>query len=115
MPAAEIEAVLQREDGEENTAPTLSVSQINKARLGVQRRSVGTLQCDTFEWSEHSTEFSNEDYTLGVSIGKEAKWLKNPQSVEIPLAVVVRIEETSGQFNELYARVKARVQSRVQS
>lgn len=115
VPAADIEAVLQRQDGEENTSPTLSVNQITKARLGFQRRSVGTLQCDTFEWSEHSTEFSNEDYTLAVSIGKEAKWLKNPQTVEIPLAVVVRIEETSAQFSELYAKVKARVQARAQT
>lgn len=115
VPAAEIEAFLQREDEEENTPPTLSVNQITNARLGFKRRSVGTLQCDTFEWSEHRTEFSNEDYTLAVSIGKEAKWLKNPQTVEIPLAVVVRIEDTSGQFNELYAKVKARVQARAQS
>lgn len=115
VPAAEIEAFLQREDGEENTPPTLSVNQITNARLGFKRRSVGTLQCDTFEWSEHRTEFSNEDYTLAVSIGKEAKWLSDPQTVEIPLAVVVRIEETSGQFNELYAKVKARVQARAQS
>jgi hypothetical protein len=69
---------------------------------------MGTLQRDVFEWSEHKEGYSADDYTLAVSVWGAASWLKE---TTIPLAVVVRVEETSGQYQQLYSRISARVRA----
>lgn len=99
----------QLELDEPNTAPASSEDHM-VGGLGISSRSEGTLQRDVFEWSEHRDEFSNHDYTLAVSVWGAAKWVKDVDR-EIPLAVVVRIEETSGIFQELYSRVSTRVRA----
>lgn len=78
--------------------------------LSVTRRSVGTLQRDTFEWHYHKDDYSEGDYTLAVSL-QSSSWL--PDDAGIPLAVVVRIEDTTGSYQELYAQVQARVRAAV--
>jgi hypothetical protein len=105
----EIEALLQRDDDEENVAAKAGVDDL-KMNLGINRRSVGTLQRDTYEWTVHKEVFSADDYTLAVSL-TAASWTK--KEAPVPVAVVVRLEDTTGQFAELYARVRASIRARV--
>ena len=72
--------------------------------FGINRRSVGTLQRDTYEWSVHKEKFSPDDYTLAVSL-TAANWTK--KDAPVSAAVIVRLEETTGQYTDLYAQVRA--------
>lgn len=105
----EIEALLQRDEDEENVAAKAGVDDL-KMNFGINRRSVGTLQRDTYEWSVHKEEFSADDYTLAVSL-TAASWTK--KDTPVPAAVVVRLEDTTGQYAELYARVRASIRARI--
>ena len=97
------------EDEEDNVpAGKHVVASDQEGALKITRRSFGTLQRDVFEWSDHKPEYSQDDYTLAVSL-QSASWLRSAD--EIPLAVVVRLEDTTGKYQELYARVRARVQA----
>lgn len=110
----DIVAMMQREDGDENLASETQVRDL-PGKLKVRRRSVGTLQRDIFEWNDHEEAFSADDYILGVSLSA-ASWCKsNPPNV--PIGIAIRIEDTSGVCQQLYARVRARVQeqARVQA
>jgi hypothetical protein len=106
-PAGEIIAQHQREADAPNEAPEASTDHLT-GMLGINSRSMGTLQRDVFEWSEHKEGYSADDYTLAVSVWGAASWLKE---TTIPLAVVVRVEETSGQYQQLYSRISARVRA----
>jgi hypothetical protein len=106
----EIVSMMQREDGEENVAPETRVEDI-PGQLKVRRRSVGTLQKDVFEWNDHNPEFSADDYILAVSLSAASWWKDDP----IPVGVAIRIEDTSGTCQQLYATVRARVQARVRA
>lgn len=106
-PSEEIIAQHQREADAPNEAPKASTGHMDGI-LGITARSMGTLQRDVFEWSEHKEGYSADDYTLAVSVWGAASWLKE---TSIPLAVVVRVEETSGQYQQLYARISARVRA----
>ncbi|GAA5145472.1 S8 family peptidase [Prosthecobacter algae] len=101
----EIMAQHQLEEGEENVKPSQSMTPF-QGISGINRRSVGALQRDVFEWNRHVESLSTNDYTLVVSVPIRARWMN---SGLIPLAVVVRIEETSGQFVQLYSRIRERV------
>jgi hypothetical protein len=105
---SDIEAALQRDEEEENVAPTATNDDMT-GHPGITARSVGTLQKASFEWHDHDPNYSAEDYTLAVTLDK-ASWLAD--EVDIPLAVVVRIEDTTARFQELYARVSARARAR---
>jgi Subtilase family len=94
----------QREEDEENLRPGATQDQFEGTLK--TRRNVGTLQRDVFEWNIHRDEMSTHDYTLVVSLPVRAGWMKPTQ---IPLAIAVRLEETSGQFVQLYATVSARL------
>jgi hypothetical protein len=110
----DIVAMMQREDEDENVASQTRVDDL-PGKLKVRRRSVGTLQRDIFEWNDHEDSFSADDYILGVSLSA-ASWCKaNPPSV--PIGIAIRIEDTSGVCQQLYTRVRARVQeqARVQA
>lgn len=107
-----IEKMMQRDDDEKNVAGD-SVEHIAKSELGITRRTAGTLQADRFEWTNHKEEYSKSDYCLAVSLSKPAGWLR--QELELPVAIVARIEERSGRFKQLYARVKTRTEVRVKS
>lgn len=108
---AEIMAQHQRESDESNDAPESSHVYM-KGLIGITHSTEGTLQSDVFEWTDHKEEFSSNDYTLAVSVLRSPKWCKE-STRSVPLSVVVRIEETSGVFQELYARVRARVRATV--
>ncbi len=107
-PADEIIAQHQREEDAPNEAPKASNDHLD-GMLGITNRSMGTLQRDVFEWSEHKEGYSADDYTLAVSVWGAASWLK--KTTTIPLAVVVRVEETSGRYQQLYARISTRIRA----
>jgi hypothetical protein len=107
----EVEATLQRGDDEVNIAPTESLGDMTGSP-GITVRSAGTLQRAVFEWQIHSPDYSVDDYTLGITLMK-ASWVK--PNVEIPLGVVVRIEDTTEQCSELYALVRAKVRARTRA
>lgn len=109
--AEQIESLMQRDEGEENIAAKSGVDGLD-TELGITRRSRGTLQVDTHIWSQHDANYSADDYTLGIAL-KKASWCKEGES--IPLAVVVRIEDTTGKCDVLYARVQARNQARARA
>lgn len=111
-PVDGIDAMMQREDDEENIASKARVEDLD-GKLKLRRRSVGTLQRDIFEWNEHDPAFSTDDYILGVSLSA-ASWCK-ADSPSIPIGIVVRIEDTSGTCQQLYARVRAQVQARARA
>lgn len=106
-PITEIIAQHQRELDAPNTMPAGTTDHMD-GKIGINLRSVGALQRDVFEWSEHRDEFSDHDYTLAVSVIGTTKWVKD-ENLEIPVAVVVRVEETSGVYQELYTRIRSRV------
>jgi len=101
---ADVEAKMQRDVDEENVASKLDVDDL-QTELGISRRSRGTLQVDAHTWTNHETDYSTDDYTLGVALSA-ASWCKAGEMV--PMAVVVRVEDTKGLCEVLYERVKAR-------
>ncbi|MCU0795761.1 MAG: S8 family peptidase [Akkermansiaceae bacterium] len=107
---SKVEQQMQRDADEKNEAFKDAVEHMNNCRLKINARSTGTLQCDIFQWVDHKTDYSADDYTLAVNLGKPAAWLKGIES--IPIAVIVRVEETSGRLNELYAKIRASIQAR---
>ena len=111
-PIEEIVSMMQREDGEENVASATQVQDL-PCKLGIRRRSVGTLQRGLFEWNDHDPAYSTNDYILGVSLSA-ASWCKaNPPS--IPIGFAIRVEDTSGTCQQLYARVRARIQAQARA
>ena len=108
----DIQALLQRDEDEVN-APADKNVQPNEldGLIGISRRSAGTLQRDTFEWSDHKETYSDNDYVIAVSL-TPASWMRDSA---VPFAVVVRIEDTTGRYQDLYARIRARVQARVRA
>jgi hypothetical protein len=103
----QIQALLQREADEQNIAAEKEIQvQEHDSVLGVSRRSFGTIQRDSFEWRHHKTEYSQNNYVLAISL-KPASWVHDE---DVPVAVVVRIEDTTGKYQELYAQIRARVQ-----
>jgi len=108
----DIVAMMQREDGDENLASQTRVGDL-PGKLKVRRRSVGTLQRDIFEWNDHEEAFSADDYILGVSLSV-ASWCKADPPI-VPIGIAIRIEDTSGICQQLYARVRARVQAQARA
>ena len=108
----DIVAMMQRDDGDENVASQTHVPDLT-GRLKIRRRSVGTLQRDVFEWNDHEEAFSADDYILGVSLAA-ASWCKSDLP-NVPIGIAIRIEDTSGTCQELYARVRARVQAQARA
>ncbi len=73
------------------------------SEIGLTLRSRGSLQHDVFEWSLHRPEFSANHYTLAVTAYE--RWGRaNPRAT--PIAVVVRLEETT-RTTQVYGRVEA--------
>jgi hypothetical protein len=71
--------------------------------IGVTSRSRGTVQHDVFEWNLHRPEFSANHYTLAITAYE--RWGRaNPPAT--PIAVVVRLEETT-RSSRVYGRVEA--------
>jgi hypothetical protein len=104
--------MMQREEGDENVASDTQVEDM-LGKLGVRRRSVGTLQRDMFEWNDHDPAFSADDYILSVSLSA-ASWCKAGLT-NVPIGIAIRIEDTSGTCQQLYARVQARIQARTRA
>jgi len=107
---AHVEAKMQRDEDEENLASKLHLNEL-KTELGITHRSRGTLQVDTHMWTKHEADYSADDYTLGVTLSA-ASWCKEGET--IPIAVVVRLEDTTERCDVLYERVRARNQARSQ-
>jgi hypothetical protein len=101
---------MQRDEDEENVASKLDVDEL-KTELGINRRSCGTFQVDAHIWTKHEADYSADDYTLGVALSA-ASWCKEGET--IPIAVVVRLEDTTARCDVLYERVRARNQARSQ-
>ncbi|MDR0535195.1 MAG: S8 family peptidase [Puniceicoccales bacterium] len=76
-------------------------------------RSNGTLQSDTFSWSDHIASYSANHYTLAISLQKSS-WCKDSEP-PIPLAVVIRLEDTTGRCVSLYSEVRAAVETSAQA
>jgi Subtilase family len=109
--ADKITALLQRDDEEANVPAAKEIAANDlEGSLKIVRRSTGTLQRDVFEWSDHKAEYSRDDYTLAVSL-QSASWLRSTDA--IPVAVVVRLRDTTGRYQELYAQVQAQVRAAV--
>ena len=111
VPIDKIIAQLQREDSDTNIAASETSTEM-KSSIGIFARSEGTLQRDLFLWNEHEARYSEEDYTLAVEVFGPARWQKMDKSHKVPIAVVARLEDTSGACQELYSRVQARVKAR---
>jgi hypothetical protein len=111
-PIEEVISMMQREDGDENVASETQVQDI-PGKLRVRRRSVGTLQRDVFEWNDHDPAFSTDDYILAVSLAA-ASWCK-AEPTNVPIGIAIRIEDTSGACQQLYALVRSRVQARARA
>jgi subtilisin family serine protease len=107
----DIEASLQLDDGEENLASKVTADDM-VGEPGITARSSGTLQRATFAWQDHDPAYSADDYTLAISLFG-ASWIK--PGVLVPMAVTTRIEDRTSRFQELYSRVKARVQARART
>ena len=108
----QIQALLQRDDDEENKAAAKDIeAQALSGSLGISRRSFGTLQRDEFEWSDHDEGYSANDYIVAITI-KPASWMRE---TEIPVAIVCRIEDTTGKYQQLYERVRAKVRAVVRA
>jgi hypothetical protein len=78
-------------------------------KLGLNRRSRGTVQHDIHEWSLHRKEYSENCYTLAVA--SHSKWNKNEAD---PIAIVVRIEDTTGTV-PVYTEVRTLLQVEVET
>lgn len=74
------------------------------------RRSKGTVQHATFEWKSHKEHYSAGHYTLAVVAYK--RWQRNVKN--IPLAIVVRLEET-GRAIEIYSKVRSKIEVEVRT
>ena len=105
-----IAAMMQRDDDEENR-PNESRVQDMKGKIGIARRSVGTLQRDDFEWSYHDDSYSAGDYILGISL-TTSSWCKT-QPPNVAIGIVVRLEDSTGKCQQLYSQIRARVQAQV--
>lgn len=106
----DIQALLQREDDEENQPAHKDITANElEGIIGISRRSDGTLQRDSFEWSDHKETYSANDYVIAVSL-KPSSWLRDET---VPISVVVRVEDTTDRYQALYAQVQARVQAAV--
>jgi hypothetical protein len=107
--ADDIAALLQRDDEEKNIPAEKDITATDlEGSLRINRRSFGTLQRDAFEWQDHKVDYSRNEYTLAVSL-QSASWLRSTDPV--PIAVMVRLEDTTGRYQELYARVRAQVRA----
>jgi len=95
----EITTAISVEEDEDDTAAG-KPKELEKFKLGINRRSRGTVQHDVYEWSIHQEEYSKNFYTLAVAA--YGKWNKTDAD---PLAVVVRIEDTKGTV-PVYAEVR---------
>jgi hypothetical protein len=94
IPRNEIIETMSAEEYEEEDENITSAKPTElKFKLGVNRRSRGTVQNDVHEWSIHQTEYSSSSYTLAIAA--YGKWNKKKADPD-PLAIVVRIEDTSG-------------------
>jgi hypothetical protein len=111
-PIDDIAAMMQRDEDEENLPANVKVEDL-PSRLGIRRRSVGTLQSDVFEWDDHDPAYSADDYILGVALSA-ASWCKN-NPPDVPIGVAVRLEDTTGKCQQLHARVRARVQAQARA
>lgn len=56
----------------------------------ITRRSRGSVQHDSHEWSQHEASYSENYYTLAIASHK--RWQRDVKP--IPFAMVVRIEDT---------------------
>jgi hypothetical protein len=85
-----------------------------KFKLGINRRSRGTVQHDWCEWSRHRQEFSDGHYTLAVAAYH--RWQR--KVVATPLGIVIRLEDLGRTVpvytlvETLLAQIEAQVQSR---
>jgi hypothetical protein len=71
--------------------------------IGLTARSRGTIQHDVFEWNLHRPEFSANHYTLAITTYERWGRAIPPAT---PIAVVVRLEETT-RNSRIYGRVEA--------
>jgi hypothetical protein len=102
-----VEQALALEDGEENTPVDKPENELT-GEYKISLRSRGTLQHDTFTWSRED-ENSIHDYSLAVIVSK-ASWGKESQRV--PLAVVIKMEDTTRTIQTVYVSAQSRVQAR---
>lgn len=87
----------------------------------ITRRSRGTVQHDSFEWTEHKHDFSSDHYTLAVAASP--KWNRNrkpeqPGYTPSPYAIVVRLEDLGGTvhvYNQVIAELDILIEEQIES
>lgn len=97
----EIEAAMGREEDGENDVK--DGKEDLRGHHGLIRRSRGTLQHDIFEWPVHNAQWSKHPYLIAISTSR-AKWGK--KDFDIPISLVVRIEDTTHSIATLNARIQ---------
>ncbi|WP_043586490.1 S8 family peptidase [Geminisphaera colitermitum] len=116
-----IEDIREMMSASENLDTTLANIKVAE-ELGhwkIETRSVGTLQSDTFVWTRHKDTYSQHPYILAIAL-YPAQWLrKNIKTQDllaqkISLAAVIRVEDTSQKYTQLYAQQKAAIDARAQ-
>ena len=99
-------------DSVENSSKTAKEIKFN---LGINLRSKGTIQHDTYEWNQHDINFSRNNYILAVASYK--KWSRKTQPTKFGL--VVRIEdqgrevEINSKISEVLTSIKSRAKTKV--
>lgn len=88
---------------EEEVAEEITLPSELKFRPGIIKRSRGTVQHATYEWTQHREEYSEGHYTLAIAALK--RWGGN----DVPIAVVVRLEDL-GRAVPIFARVRTSVE-----
>jgi Subtilase family len=98
----------EKQDTNNHIEKPKKTGEITKFNFGEKLRSRGTVQHDIYEWKEHLEEYSQSHYTLAIA--SYARWNKKEED---PLAVVVRIEDTTGTV-ELHSAIKNSVEIEVE-
>lgn len=97
---SDVVAAMSRED--DSGAKDAELPNELKFELGIQRRSLGTVQHDYFQWTRFKSKFDESVWTLAVAAYK--RWNRNIEPV--PFAVVVRIED-AGRTTLIYSKVQS--------
>lgn len=100
---------VEDEDEDEETTTATKPKELENFKLGINRRSRGTVQHDVYEWSLHREEYSSNCYTLAVAA--YGKWNKKDAD---PLAIVIRIEDTTGTV-PVYTEVRTLLEIEVET
>ncbi|WP_075096718.1 S8 family peptidase [Planctomyces sp. SH-PL14] len=99
---------LEPEEDKEGEEDDRTLPKELKFYPNLTKRSRGTVQHASHEWTHHKREYSDGNYTLAIACYK--RWTRNVQKV--PIAVVVRLEEL-GRTIPIYIHVRNAIEVEV--